>query len=62
LYDPQFNIEYGCKMLKDLYLHYGNWRDALMYYGPYDIGYGYADLVLSLQGQYSPAGVQISAG
>jgi hypothetical protein len=62
LNDPQFNIEYGSKMLKDLYLHYGNWRDALMYYGPYDVGYRYADLVLSLQGQYSPAGEQISAG
>jgi len=52
LNDPQFNIEYGAKMLKDLFNNYGNWHEALRIYGPMDVGYDYADLVLQIQKRY----------
>jgi soluble lytic murein transglycosylase-like protein len=48
LYDPQFNIEYGSKMLSELYVRYGDWREALRAYGPMDVYYGYADIVLQI--------------
>jgi soluble lytic murein transglycosylase-like protein len=53
LYDPQFNIEFGVSMLKSLFNQYGNWRDALHSYGPMDVGYEYADRVLSILQQFS---------
>ncbi|HSM25987.1 MAG TPA: lytic transglycosylase domain-containing protein [Anaerolineaceae bacterium] len=52
LYNPQFNIEFGVKMLKSLFGKFGNWRDALKAYGPMDMGYGYADIVLSIYNNY----------
>ena len=52
LQDPEFNISYGTKMLAELVSKYGNMRDALRYYGPKDVGYYYADIVLSLYNQY----------
>jgi len=52
LQDPEFNISYGTKMLAELVSKYGNMRDALRYYGPKDVGYYYADIVLSLYSQY----------
>jgi len=52
LYNPEFNIEYGSKMLSNLYRKYGNWRDALKSYGPMDVGYYYADIVLDIQNNY----------
>lgn len=52
LLNPSFNIEFGSKMLSSLFNRYGNWRDALKSYGPMDIGYHYADLVLSIHSSY----------
>lgn len=48
LQDPSFNIDYGSEMLSGLIKKYGNNRDALAAYGPYDVGYQYADLVLAI--------------
>lgn len=52
LKDPQFNINYGSKMLSSLFKKYGNYRDALKAYGPMQVGYSYADKVLSIYQQY----------
>jgi soluble lytic murein transglycosylase-like protein len=48
LEDPGFNIEYGTGMLYNLLQKYGNIRDALAAYGPMNVGYMYADKVLSI--------------
>ena len=48
LYDPEYNIEYGTRFLANLKNKYGDIREALYHYGPYDIGYRYADAVLSI--------------
>ncbi|HZD56108.1 MAG TPA: transglycosylase SLT domain-containing protein [Anaerolineales bacterium] len=48
LQDPVFNIQYGTGMLANLVAKYGDIRDALMYYGPRDVGYYYADKVLAI--------------
>ncbi len=45
---PNFNIKYGTGMLAGLVNKYGNLREALKYYGPMDVGYYYADKVLSI--------------
>jgi hypothetical protein len=55
LKDPEFNINYGTKMLADLVRRYGNVRDALKSYGPMDMGYYYADKVLGIFQQYGRA-------
>jgi hypothetical protein len=52
LFDPDFNIEFGSRMLINLYEKYGNWRDALKAYGPMEVGYQYADIVLSIFENY----------
>jgi soluble lytic murein transglycosylase-like protein len=52
LFDPDFNIEFGSRMLINLYEKYGNWHDALKAYGPMDVGYQYADIVLSIFENY----------
>lgn len=52
LFNPEFNIEYGSRMLNNLYGKYGNWRDTLRAYGPMDVGYQYADIVLSIFENY----------
>jgi soluble lytic murein transglycosylase-like protein len=49
LLDPDFNIDYGVKMLAGLLERYGNARDALKAYGPYNVGYYYADKVLAIK-------------
>lgn len=49
LLDPVFNLDYGVRMLAGLLEKYGNLRDALMAYGPYNIGYAYADKVLAIK-------------
>lgn len=46
LFDPSFNVSYGTRMLADLIQHYGDLREALKAYGPKDVGYYYADLVI----------------
>ncbi len=48
LQDPAFNINYGSRMLANLYSKHGTYREALFRYGPMNIGYHYADLVLSI--------------
>ncbi|MCJ7626216.1 MAG: transglycosylase SLT domain-containing protein [Anaerolineaceae bacterium] len=52
LFDPEFNISYGVRMLAGLVNKYGNARDALKAYGPMDVGYYYADLVLNIYQNY----------
>lgn len=50
LLDPAFNVDYGVRMLANLISKYGNERDALKAYGPYNVGYYYADKVLMIRG------------
>jgi hypothetical protein len=50
LLDPAFNIDYGVRMLAGLINRYGNERDALKAYGPYNVEYYYADKVLTIKG------------
>jgi hypothetical protein len=52
LLDPEFNISYGTRMLAELVNKQGNLREALKAYGPMNVGYYYADKVLSLYQQY----------
>jgi soluble lytic murein transglycosylase-like protein len=52
LEDPGFNIAYGSQMLADLYTKLGDYREVLFRYGPMDMGYHYADLVLSIWDNY----------
>ncbi len=52
LYDPEFNISYGAHMLADLIQKSGSVRDALRSYGPMDMGYRYADIILSIFERY----------
>lgn len=52
LANPQFNLDYGTRMLSGLFGKYGDWREALRAYGPMDVGYGYADIVLSIYENY----------
>ncbi len=48
LKDPSFNIGYGTRMLAGLIERDGDVRDALKSYGPYDVGYAYAEKVLAI--------------
>ena len=52
LQDPAFNINYGSRMLANLYANHGTYREALFRYGPMNIGYHYADLVLKIWENY----------
>jgi soluble lytic murein transglycosylase-like protein len=52
LQDPEFNIEYGARMLANLVKRQGSMRDALKSYGPMDVGYYYADKVLGIYKKY----------
>lgn len=49
---PEFNVEYGVRMLAGLFTRYGNARDALKAYGPADVDYWYADKVLEIYADY----------
>lgn len=53
---PEFNVEYGVRMLAGLIEKYGNARDALKAYGPGDVGYWYADKVLGIYASIQAAG------
>ncbi len=48
LLDPEFNVDYGTRMLSGLINKTGDVREALKSYGPYDVGYDYADKVLTI--------------
>lgn len=52
LYDPDFNINYGARMLANLIGKTGDVREALRAYGPMDMGYRYADIVLAIYARY----------
>lgn len=52
LLDPDFNIAYGTQLLAKLMNHYGDVREALKAYGPKDVGYDYADIVLGTLNSY----------
>lgn len=52
LYDPETNVSYGANMLSGLINRFGNVRDALKAYGPKDVGYYYADIVLGIFQNY----------
>ena len=52
LQDPQYNVEYGTRMLAGLVGKFGNLREALKAYGPMDVGYTYADKVLGIYERY----------
>ncbi len=47
LQDPEFNVAYGTRMLAGLVGKYQDVREGLKAYGPMDMGYGYADIVLA---------------
>lgn len=52
LYDPEYNISYAIRMLIGLYQKSGDLRETLRAYGPMDVGYYYADLVLKIYNSY----------
>jgi hypothetical protein len=52
LLEPEFNVSYGTRMLSQLVTKQGGIREALKAYGPMNVGYYYADKVLSLYQQY----------
>lgn len=52
LLEPEFNISYGTRMLAQLINKQGDVRKALRAYGPMNVGYYYADKVMSLYQQY----------
>lgn len=53
LLNPEFNIEYGTRMLAGLIAKLGSEREALKAYGPMDMDYSYADKVLAIYENYS---------
>jgi hypothetical protein len=52
LQEPSFNINFGTRMLANLYMKHGSYREALFRYGPINMGYKYADIVLGLWESY----------
>ena len=52
LLDPAYNVQFGSQMLAGLVSKHGSYREALFRYGPSDIGYYYADLVLKIWENY----------
>jgi soluble lytic murein transglycosylase-like protein len=52
LQNPEYNIEFGTRMLAGLLARHGDLRAALKAYGPMDLGYSYADTVLSIYENY----------
>lgn len=60
LFDPEFNLNYGCNMLASLIHTFGSEREGLLHYGPdpdslfeqFGDYYYYADKVLGIYQQY----------
>jgi len=52
LQDPEFNINYGTRMLASLVDKYGNIKDALKAYGPGNVGYYYVNKVMAIYNNY----------
>lgn len=49
---PDFNIKYGTRMLANLIREEGSLEEALFKYGPMDVGYDYANIVLAIYERY----------
>lgn len=56
LLDPQYNLQYGGRMLAGLIKKHASLREALRAYGPMDVGYTYADKVLAIYRKYQADG------
>jgi soluble lytic murein transglycosylase-like protein len=52
LLNPLFNVNYGSNYLAGLVRQKGSQREALYTYGPMDMDYGYADIVLTILENY----------
>jgi len=52
LEDPEFNVEYGTRMLAGLRDRHQDLREGLKSYGPANAGYTYADKVLAIYERY----------
>ena len=52
LLDPNYNIDFGTRLLSGLLKTSGSTRNALKAYGPMDVGNYYADIVLSIYSSY----------
>jgi len=52
LQDPDYNLEFGVRMLAGLLDRTGDLRDAVKAYGPMDVGHTYADIVLAIYENY----------
>ena len=52
LFEPEYNISYGVRMLAGLAEKRGSLREGLRSYGPMDVGYSYADLVIGIMNGY----------
>ncbi len=52
LQDPEFNLSFGTRMLAGLVRKLGSIRDGLAGYGPANVGYYYADKVLTIYENY----------
>ena len=52
LLDPNFNIDFGTRLLSGLLKTSGSTRNALKAYGPMDVDFYYADIVLSIYSEY----------
>ena len=52
LEDPEFNLEFGTRMLSGLVSRHQSLRDGLKSYGPAGVGYTYADKVLAIYERY----------
>lgn len=52
LFDPHFNIDYGVGLLSGYISKYEDVREGLRAYGPMNMGYDYADIVLAIYTRY----------
>ena len=52
LLDPEYNINFGTRLLSGLLKTSGSTRNALKAYGPMDMGFYYSDIVLSIYFSY----------
>lgn len=52
LFDPAFNVDYGVRMLSGLIRKRGDVREGLKAYGPINMGYRYADIILNIMDRY----------
>jgi len=52
LLDPNYNIDFGTRLLSGLLKTSGSTRNALKAYGPMDVDFYYADIVLSIYSVY----------